>query len=243
MRLSTALAAILFFTSPAATIAQEFEVPEVSYPELAGQAASPEDLVPQGWKLERLVTGDLNKDDRDDAVLVLHQADPANILKTEWAPDQPVDTNPRIIAVALGDEGAGYRLVLQNHDLIPRITSSTESDPLSEAGEVTIDRGNLKVVLFYFSSAGGSDMGHTTFRFRYENSDFRLIGYDNTNVHRMTGVMTETSVNLLTRKVIIKTGSIENDEVKTSTRKLKAGQPVTIADVGDGAAYDPLAGN
>lgn len=243
MRLSSALAAILFLTATASSFAQVFDVPEVSYPELAGQAAAPEGFVPQGWMLERLIVGDLNKDAMDDAVLVLRLADPSNILKTDWAPDQPVDTNPRILAVALADEQSGYNLAVQNHELIWRLTSPTESDPLSEAGGVSIDRGSLKVDLYYFSSAGGSDMGVISYRFRHENGDFRLIGYDRENTHRMSGEVTETSINLLTRKVIIKTGSIENDEVKTTTRKLKAGQPVTIADVGDGALYDPLAKN
>lgn len=236
-----ALAILVLLHAP--VLAQDSDIPDVSYPRLVEQAATPEQFVPAGWKLEQLITGDLNKDSREDAVLVLRQTDPDNILTLDWAPDQPVDTNPRILAAAFADGISGYTLALQNHALIWRQTSPTESDPLSEAGGVSIDRGSLKVDLYYFSSAGGSDMGVISYRFRHEKGEFRLIGYDRDNTHRMSGETTHTSVNLLNRNVIIKTGHIENAEVKTVTRKLKAGPPVTLADVGDGAAYDPLAEN
>ncbi len=219
-------------------LAQEFEVPEVSYPELAEQGEDAQSFVPKGWMLEKEIRGDLNKDRAEDLVLVLHNADPANLFKTEWAPETPVDTNPRMLAVALAESG-GYRLVVSNHELIPRIISSTESDPLSETGGVSIDRGSLLVKIYYFSSAGGSDTGHMDFRFRHEEDEFRLIGYDRINVNRMSGEIRNVSANYLNRKVVIKTGSIESDVDKVTTKKLKSGDVVTIEDIGEPWAFEP----
>jgi hypothetical protein len=228
-----------FFLCLSATVkAQEFEVPEVTYPELQEQGEDAQSFVPKGWVLEKEIRGDLNEDGTDDLVLVLHNADPANMLKTEWAPETPVDTNARMLAVALAGSG-GYRLVVSDHDIIPRVISLTESDPLSESGGVSIDRGSLLVSIYYFSSAGGSDTGHMDFRFRYEDEDFRLIGFDRVNVNRMSGEIKNVSVNYLNRKVVIKTGSIESDVDKVTTGKLKSAKIITIDDVSEPWAFEP----
>lgn len=219
--------------------AQEFEVPDVTYPDLQKVGRNAQSFVPAGWVLEKDVRGDLNKDGAEDLVMVLHMNDSANVFKSEWAPETPVDTNPRMLAVALVETDGNYRLVASNHELIPRVTSSTESDPLSESGGVAIDRGSLLVSIFYFSSAGGSDTGTMSFRFRHEDDDLRLIGYDRFNVNRMSGETRDVSVNYLNRKVIIKTGSIETDADKTSTKKLKSADVVTLDDVGEPWAFEP----
>jgi hypothetical protein len=144
-----------------------------------------------------------------------------------------------MLVVGLAESGKGYRLALSNHQLISRLTSSTESDPLTENGGVTIDRGSLKVSLYYFSSAGGWDTGTKSFRFRLEGNVFRLIGYDRLNAHRGTGVTEEVSINYLTRKVVIKTGTFDNGEVKIITRKLRKSVIPNIDQVGEGLVFEP----
>ena len=129
----------------------------------------------------------------------------------------------------------GYRLAFENHRLIPRPDNSSQDDVLSESGGVSIVRGNLKVALYLFMSAGGWDMGNTSYTFRHEKGRFRLIGYDTYNVHRGSGDINEVSINLLTGKVILKTGHISQDESKVTARKLKKKPNLTIEDVGDGS--------
>lgn len=239
MRIFALLAIVFMAAHSSVAVSQVTEPPDVTYPDLPKYAEAPEDFAPPGWKLETKLAGDLNKDGLDDVALVLHMDDPRNRVAMEWSPDTLVDTNPRMLVVGLAESAKGYRLALSNHQLIPRLTSSTESDPLSESGGVAIERGSLKVTLYYFSSAGGWDTGNRSFRFRLEGDEFRLIGHDRFNAHRGTGVVEEVSINTLTREVIIKTGTIENDAVKTITRKLRKSAILNIDQVGDGMSFAP----
>ena len=220
-------------------LAQDLEAPEVTFPELIEHGSDARAFVPAGWLLEHEIKGDLNTDGVDDLVLVLHDNDPANLIKPDLGMDVPLDTNPRMLAVALADTEGGYRLALANSVIIPRIIYTNESDPLSESGGVSIDRGSLVVVIYYFYSSGGSDTGHMDFRFRHEDDGFRLIGYDRVNVNRMSGEIKNVSANYLNRKVVIKTGSIESDVDKVTTKRLKSGGVVTIEDIGEPFAFEP----
>jgi len=223
---------LLVFNLAGAVYAQEDGVPPAEYPALPASGSSAEDFAPPGWIVEKEVRGDLDRNGSGDMALVLRNTDPANFVKTEFDPDAPVDTNPRILAVALaGDKG--YRLASATHSLIPRVTSSTQSDPLEEAGGISVDRGSLMVSIYYFSSAGGSDMGHLAFRFRHQNGAFRLIGYDRHNLHRMSGETEDVSINYLTGKKIVTKGSIENDETKSKISKAKDRPVIMLEDIGD----------
>ena len=219
--------------------AQDLQAPAVTFPELVSQGGDATAFVPAGWLLERQIKGDLNADGIDDLVLVLRDNDPANLTKPVLGMDTPLDTNPRMLVVALADATVGYRLALVNSIIIPRVIYSNESDPLSETGGVSIDRGSLVVAIYYFYSSGGSDTGNMSFRYRYESEDFRLIGYDRTNVNRMSGKIETVSANFLNRKVIIKTGSISEDTDKTVTKRLKSAKVVHISDIEDPRAFAP----
>ena len=239
MRAAAVFALAFGLCKSASALAQDLEVPEVTFPELVSQGADATAFVPAGRLLEREINGDLNADGVDDLVLVLHDSDPANLTKPDLGMDVPLDTNPRLLAVAMADAKGGYRLALANANIIPRVIYTNESDPLSESGGVSIDRGSLVVAIYYFYSSGGSDTGNMSFRFRHENHDFRLIGYDRTNVNRMSGKIETVSANFLNRKVIVKTGLISEDTGKTVTKKLKPAKVVHIPDIEDPWAFAP----
>ena len=235
-----ALAAALCVAALAPAGAQAAEVPPVTYPALPAMADSAAGFVPQGWVIESQIKGDLDKDGHDDLTLVLKMADPANILKKFEDSDATYDTNPRILAVALAGPDGDYRLAVANHTFIPRLTNSSQEDPLSETGGVSFDNGSIRVSLYLFMSAGGWDAGNTSYRFRMEKNRLRLIGYDSYNVHRGSGAVDEVSINLLTGKVIVKTGNISEDEMKTTVKKLRKNPVLTIDDLGEaGERFDP----
>lgn len=221
------------------SLAQEGEPPPVNFPTLVTQGADGKAFLPAGWKLESESKGDLNKDGADDLTLVLRMIDPANVIKSFEGSDAMFDTNPRMLAVALAGKD-GYRLAFENHTLIPRNVNASQDDPLTESSGVTVENGTLKVALYLFMSAGGWDMGTTTFRFRIEKDKLRLIGYDSSNVNRGSGVIEEVSINLLTGKVILTTGSISEDEGKTTVKRLKKNPVITIDDLGEwGEGFSP----
>ena len=218
--------------------AQDLALPDVSYPDLPKQAAGPDGFVPPGWRLEARAAGDLDRDGLADLALVLRQQDPKNILANDGLGEDPFDTNPRILAVALRNPQEGYRLVVANHALIPRRTDPVLADPLEEGG-IDIKRGALQVALYRFASAGGWGMGMTTFTFRMRDGRFELIGYDSDTTARNTGEMREISVNYLTGRVKVTRGHIESDETEVTWRKLPRRPLLTIDAVGDGLEFDP----
>lgn len=231
------LVALLTLTS---NIASALDVPEVRYPNLPTQAADAQGFVPSGWLLEDKEEGDLNNDGKPDLVLVLRQHDPANIVHNDdGLGENPLDTNPRILAVAFARAEGGYALALQNHALIPRHDRPTVEDMLAEGG-VSIGRGTLRVSLHFFANAGTWMMSDTAYTFRWQNNRFELIGYDGSTVMRNSGESEDLSVNYSTGKVKHATGNMQDDAQKVTWKKLSTTRRWTIDEVGDGGAFDPL---
>jgi hypothetical protein len=237
----SALVVALLTVAPVA--AQEdgaLAIPDVVYPRLAASAASAAAFVPDGWKLEKSAEGDLNRDGKADLVLLLRMNDPKNVLANHnQLGEDPFDSNPRILAAAFAD-GAGYKLVLQNHTLIPRRVDPVVSDPIGNSKAVAIERGALFVRLYFFMSAGGWTSFNSAYRFRYQNGAFELIGFDRFTTERNSGETYDVSINYSTGKVEIATGNIESDDKKIATKKLRKGKRLTIESVGDGLEFDPM---
>src|SRR5262245_61487571 len=78
----------------------ELDIPKVTYPTLPAEGSSAESFVPTGWKLEAEHKGDLNKDGKDDLVLVLRMNEPRNVIQHDELGQNPFDSNPRILAIA-----------------------------------------------------------------------------------------------------------------------------------------------
>ncbi|MCL1634150.1 hypothetical protein M2650_05825 [Luteimonas sp. SX5] len=237
MRTNPVVMALLIVCA-SATAQDAGDAPPVRYPTLQDRATPEQGFVPKGWRLEYAKRGDLDADGRDDLLMVLRMQDPKNVLRNEGLGQDPFDTNPRILAAAFAADG-GYRLAFQNHTLIPRPDSSVMDDYLGGADALKIARGAFQVTLHAFASAGSWGMGSTTFTFRYQAGCFRLIGYDDDNIQRNTGETTDTSVNFITGKAIVRTGNIEHDKTKAKTHALGKRPLLCIDEVGDGFGFDP----
>ena len=219
-----------------------FAIPAARYPALVGVAASAEGFAPEGWAVEHRASGDLDGDGRPDLVLVLRQHDPANIIRHEGLGVDPLDTNPRILAIALATPGGPFRLAQQNHALIPRATNPVFEDALQEAPKIR--NGVISIRLDFFASAGSWTMFNSTARFRYRQGRIELIGHDYVEVRRNSGEMVERSVNFLTRRVSTVSTTIDaEDAVEPVWTALPAGPLLTLRQVGDGLAFDPTEAN
>jgi len=137
--------------------------------------ASVQDLVPGGWRLEFETRGDLDGDEREDLVLVLHENDPKNFDPDHAWGGYGTDTNPRRLIIALGDAG-GYRVIESNDTLIPRKDSPVLDEPIKEAP--TIRDSLLTVGLGYMVSAGGGDIGSYDYRFYVRNDGVYLASLE-----------------------------------------------------------------
>lgn len=232
-----ACACLTWGWSGAAIAQDESPYPDVTYPQLPASGAAIADFVPKGWRVEQQPEGDLDKDGRDDVVLVLRMDDPANIVENEGLGPERFDTNPRLLAVLLAD-GAGYRLALQDHSLIPRPDNPVMDDYLGGDG-VSVRRGAFTVALHSWASAGTWYTSSTTFTFRHQDGCFRLIGHDYDGMHRGSGETWNTSLNFAAGKAVFEHGSMASDvPLERKTQAVPRRAMPCLQDIGNGFDYD-----
>ena len=221
--------AIAILAAPAA--AQMVEAPPVTYPTLPNQAASAEGFVPGGWKLAKRVSGDLNGDGKADLALLLRMTDKANFIpEDESTPNELFDTNPFLLAVAFAEPAGGYRLAVATHKFFYRPEMAHTGDlPADQADSVRIERGTLVLGNEYLR-------GHDSYRFRWDNGEFRLIGYDTGSAS--AGCIERISINYLTGKVTWEDTPIDANQGKPVQRRVKPVPVPTLATI-DSNAFLP----
>ena len=179
---------------------------------LKSNGFSASDIVPVGWE-SIFKTGDLNNDGIADLALI---ATPCNSDKMKTRDDGYVyNFNQPVLAIYWGDQNGGFNLFKQYENVIPArpdefmdITPSLEID----------NKGNLRIILEFFASAGSWTQPTTTHVFRFQNGDFYLIGKDVTELERTTGKTVVTSENYLTHRRIVTT---ERPRRKPSSKKTR----------------------
>ena len=129
-----------------------------------------------------------------------------------------------------------YELALENRDCF---SSENEDGGVYFAPEleVSISRGNLLVHYAH------GRYGYWTYNFRYQNSDFELIGYDSNSSR---GPITERSVsiNLMTKKMLIKENVNQDAEeggdekFKETWKKFTLSKPIKLRDIDDFDGFD-----
>ena len=226
----------LLCAAAAAQSPGDAEIPPVTYPAIAREGSSPSTFLPKNWELEAQATGDLNGDTLPDAALVLHMTDPANLVPSDWDPNQKYDSNPRMLVVLFARAGGGYELAAADHKLIPRLENQNQDEPFDE---VAIVKGTLRVKMHVFMSAGGWWMGGSAYTFRWQDGAFKLIGFDRDGVMRNSGETEEISINYLTGKKLEKHGNIETDKESTRTITIARKPLIDLGAIGDGLMFDP----
>jgi len=216
------------------------DYPEVRYPQLPASGATAQAFVPEGWTIELQQAGDLNKDARDDMVLVLRMQDPANVVRNEGLGASEFDTNPRLLAVLFAEAAGGYRRVLQDHALIPRPDNPVMDDYLDGDDAVLVRRGAFTVRLHSWASAGTWYTSSTTFTFRHQDGCFRLIGHDSSWMHRGSGETGSTSLDFAAGKGVFEEGTMESDvPTRTKAVAIPRGVLPCLQDIGNGFEFDP----
>lgn len=164
------------------------------------QKAEPSDFIPKGYTEFKKYFGDLNKDVQNDCVLIIKKTDTTNIVTNRF--DEKVDRNRRGIIV-LFRNGSDYQLADKNYGCF---SSENEDGGVYFPPELWIEfeRGNL--IIHY----GHGRYGFWRYIFRFQNSNFELIGYDQSNGGVV--ISSETSINFLTKKKLVRENTNENAE-------------------------------
>jgi hypothetical protein len=159
------------------------------------------DFLPKGYMLFEKVYGDLNKDSIDDCIIIIKGTDKNKIIKDENRGE--LDRNRRGIIVLFSKNGY-YELVVENYDCF---SSENEDGGAYYAPELSVgvEKRNLHIDYSH------GRYGYWSYIFRFQNSDFELIGYDSSS-NRGPIVNTQTSINYLTQKKIINENTNEDAE-------------------------------
>ncbi len=181
------------------------------------------DFVPANWKIFQQAEGDLNKDEKPDAVLIIENTNPDLIFVNEDSGNSQINLNSRYLLILFQTDN-GYELMELNKTFLPSEGNVEEPcliDPLMEGG-IEIKKGSLLLTLNYWSSCGSWTTNTNIYTFRFQKDEFELIGFDTNEFHRATGETTSTSINFSTKKMSITTGGnlFEDEAAETqSTEK------------------------
>jgi hypothetical protein len=164
------------------------------------QKKNPSDFLPKGYVISERINGDLNKDGDEDCILIIKGTNKSKII-TEQNRGR-LDRNRRGIMILI-NKVHGYELAVKNYDCF---SSENEDGGVYFPPELSIEikKGNLYV------HYGHGRYGYWQYTFRCQNSDFELIGYDESN----GGVVinSEMSINFLTKKKLEKVNTNEKAE-------------------------------
>ncbi|GAB5464893.1 MAG: hypothetical protein Kapaf2KO_03290 [Candidatus Kapaibacteriales bacterium] len=177
-----------------------------------------ENIIPDNWKLLESTFGDLNQDGITDLVFAIQKTDPNNIELNDGLRTDTIDLNPRILAIYFGTKTKGFNKQLVSEQFIILRDSPTMDEPF-EGFNINL-KGVLDISFRFWYSAGSWGMSNHKYRFRFQNNEFALIGYDSNEVDRASGETTDHSINFLTKKMKITKGNFSNDEPESVEWKI-----------------------
>lgn len=126
------------------------------------------ELIPDGFTLFDVLSGDLNKDSKEDYVLIIKATGKENFVENSFG--EIVDRNRRGIIIAFR-EGNGYKKVLENRSCF---SSENEDGGVYFPPELYLNinkKNNLEI------DYGHGRYGNWGYMFRYQNDAFELIGF------------------------------------------------------------------
>jgi hypothetical protein len=159
------------------------------------------DFIPEGYVEFEKYFGDLNKDKQDDCVILIKKIDGNSVVINQF--NEKVDRNRRGIIVLFKNEN-GYQLADRNYDCF---SSENEDGGVYMPPELLIEfeKGNLRV------HYGHGRYGFWRYTFRFQDSNFKLIGYDSSN-NRGPLIEEETSINFLIKRKLVRKNTNQNAE-------------------------------
>ncbi len=184
-----------------------------------------EDFIPAGWKTILHESGDLNNDGIDDHAIVIENTIPENIKLNDRLGQDTLNLNPRAIMVFFKEKN-GYTLVEQNDNGFIPTENDEEStclaDPLMTEGGISIQKGVLTISFQYWLSCGSWSVNNADYKFRYQDREMKLIGFDHSEFHRASGEQSSTSINLSTGRMEHITGENMFDDNTSKPKKTKS---------------------
>ncbi len=209
---------ILIFTI--SVLIQMYSYGQSKLIQLLDKGDSIENLIPNKWKILSSVNGDLNKDGISDIAFVIENTDTKNIEFNESGLGRDtINLNPRILGIYFRNQKGKLIKELQSNEFIILQDSPIMDEPFD--GMKILKNGVLKIDFKLWYSAGSWSMSNHTYKFRFQNYRFELIGYESSERHRGTGETTDYNINFSTFELEIYKLTIDENDVKTISKESK----------------------
>lgn len=194
---------------------------------IAETRKKPADFVPKDYIVFDEIYGDLNNDGSDDCILIIKGTAKENIVEDES--QGKVDRNRRGMLILLNKKD-NYELAVKNTDCF---SSENEDGGVYFAPELSLEIKKGKLFVNYSHGR----YGYWQYTFRLKNADFELIGYDASENYGPI-VNSETSINYLTKKKLVKVNVNENaeggDEIfEEKWEDVKLEKPIKLSGIKD----------
>jgi hypothetical protein len=231
LRLILLCALLLAFSSVA--FAQD-EAATIDKLRIPAQADKPAQFAPAGWKIEAQTTGDLNGDSLPDfAIKLVEDREEKN------SEGDPTERGRALVIALATKDGKLQRAGVAANLLQCTRCGGAFYGVVESPANVSIDKG----VVVVEQDHGSRNLTDMTYRFRYDPASqrFILIGFDLSDVDRLTASGVTESTNYLTGIRITTRGKGNRD---TKTRTVVPKKTVYLDDVSseefEGAAYKRL---
>lgn len=171
---------------------------------------SKNDIIPSDWRLLDSISGDLNNDGILDFVLAIQKNDSNKIKLNDGFGVDTINLNPRKLAIYYGTESDELVKKLVSDEFIILRDNPTMEEPFE--GFDLNNEGILDINFRIAYNAGSWSVSIHKYRFRFQNNQLVLIGYDLMKFHRASGETKNTSINFLSKRMKISKGTISSDE-------------------------------
>lgn len=205
------------------------------------QAQETNHLVPENWKIIHKTFGDLNKDGKNDVVIIAEDTRKENFIANERLGPDTLNLNPRILVVAFETNGI-FKKIIESNKLITSEHSKESPCLADQYGEnpPEIKNNILKITSTVWLSCGSWETSSNTMTFRYQNNTIELIGFDHHSFMRNSGNAKATSINFSTGKMEITTemNEFEESKPKTIIKKIPKKKLLNLSEMSDDDLID-----
>jgi len=188
----------------------------IFYPTLNKTYKTIHECIPLGWSLFDSLSGDLNGDQIKDLVGIIEYKDTIS----EARPDgSSIVSSPRVLLIFFKNSNGSLDLKLQHNTFLLR---NGEDMRYGVSPQLMIEKGVLSIQYYLFHD-------NLTYKFRFQNSYFYLIGATVRGIHG--GVYSEEDINFNTKK-FYKTSYFIGEEKNKKIKHLylKDLKPIRIED-------------
>ena len=196
------------------------------------QKKTPSDFIPNGYRLFEQYSGDLNKDDSKDYVLIIKNTRKENLIEDRFG--DRVDRNRRGVIVILGKEN-NLEKIVENKDCF---LSENEDGGVYMPPELWINIEDEKLKIHY----GHGRYGYWEYIFKYLENDFKLIGYEASENHGPK-VLYQTSIDFLKKEKLLsenmnKNSEDEEDTFEVISYKLQIDDLIRLSEIKEFEEFD-----